>query len=55
MSVKIFGIKGVSGVISIILPIAMWLVERLWQKQAVATGYRDNVSPTGDTTSVKET
>ena len=54
MSVKIFGVKGVSGVISIILPIAMWLVERLWQKQAVATGYRDSASPTDDATRVKE-
>jgi hypothetical protein len=36
MSVKIFGIKGVGGVLSIALPIVMWLVERFWQKDDAA-------------------
>jgi len=36
MSVKIFGIKGVGGVLSIALPIVMWLVDRFWQKDTVA-------------------
>ena len=54
MSVKIFGVKGVGGLISIILPIAIWLVERMWQKETVSTGYRDSASPTGDATRVKE-
>ena len=35
MSVKILGIKGVGGVLSIALPIVMWLVERFWQKDTV--------------------
>ena len=33
MSVKIFGVKGVGGVLSIVLPIVMWLVDRFWQKE----------------------
>ena len=36
MSVKIFGVKGVGGVLSIVLPIVMWLVDRFWQKDNVA-------------------
>jgi hypothetical protein len=35
MSVKIFGVKGVVGILSIVLPIAMWLVDKLWQKEPV--------------------
>ena len=50
MSVKFFGVKGAGGVISIILPIAMWLIERLWQKDPATAGYRDGVTPTGDAT-----
>ena len=50
MSVKIFGVKGVGGVISIILPIAMWLIERLCQKDPAAAGYRESVTPSGDST-----
>ena len=33
VSVKIFGVKGVGGVLSIVLPIVMWLVDRFWQKE----------------------
>ena len=36
MSVKIFGIKGVGGIISIALPIVMWVVDRFWQKESVS-------------------
>ncbi len=50
MSVKFFGVKGAGGVISIILPIAMWLIERLWQKNTATVGYEDSVTPTGETT-----
>jgi hypothetical protein len=54
MSIKIFGVKGVGGVISIVLPIAMWLIEMLWQKDKGAVGYRGSVPPNGDTAEVKE-
>ncbi len=50
MSVKFFGVKGAGGVINIILPIAMWLIERLWQRDTATSGYRDSVTPTGDAT-----
>ena len=50
MSVKFFGVRGAGGVISIILPIAMWLIERLWQKNTATAGYQDSVTPTGDAT-----
>ncbi len=36
VSVKIFGIKGVGGIISIVLPIVMWAVDRFWQKESVS-------------------
>jgi hypothetical protein len=32
MSTKIFGIKGVGGVVGIVLPIVIWLIDRIWKK-----------------------
>jgi hypothetical protein len=50
MSIKIFGVKGAGGVISIVLPIAMWLIEMLWQVNKATV----SVPPNGDTARVKE-
>ena len=36
MSIKFLGVKGVGGVLSILLPIVMWVVERFWQKEPLS-------------------
>ena len=52
MGTKIFGIKGVGGILGIVLPVVLWLIDRFWKKDNESVMFDKGVY--GDETTKKK-